>query len=196
MSGFKKSIVWDYLKKNENKTATCSICKKSLKIFGGTTNLKQHLMRLHPLQVQKDSAPPTEDTMDDEGLKITSAILDNSLSCISTMSSDNLPSSNTSSDNLPSCSKTSSDNFPSCSKTSSVNLPPCRKSVVTSKVSVRRPKQMKLYGTSNELSTAKIAEIEKKLLKMIVLDFQPLSIVENVGFLEYNQSLKPFIYPS
>lgn len=195
MSGFKKSIVWDYLKKNENKTATCSICKKSLKIFGGTTNLKQHLMRLHPLQVQKDSAPPTEDTMDDEGLKITSAILDNSLSCISTMSSDNLPSSNTSSDNLPSCSKTSSDNFPSCSKTSSVNLPPCRKSVVTSKVSVRRPKQMKLYGTSNELSTAKIAEIEKKLLKMIVLDFQPLSIVENVGFLEYTKALNPLYTP-
>lgn len=47
--GAKKSIVWNYFQKeNTNKCAICKICKKEMKYFGNTTNLKQHLLRLHP----------------------------------------------------------------------------------------------------------------------------------------------------
>lgn len=51
---------------------------------------------------------------------------------------------------------------------------------------------MRLYGAAanNELSDFKIKEIDKALVKMIVKDFQPLSVVENEGFLQYTQLLK------
>lgn len=56
----------------------------------------------------------------------------------------------------------------------------------------KRPHQLKLFScTKNELSDSEIKEIDKCLVKMIVSDYQPLSIVENVGFLEYTKKLQP-----
>ncbi|XP_030764079.1 zinc finger BED domain-containing protein 1-like [Sitophilus oryzae] len=131
----------------------------------------QHLKRLHPLQIQKENLPPNE-----------------------AMEVDEVRDTPAATNNLPSCSKTSSSTLPS-SNISSESLPSCSKSVVTSNISGRRSKQMKLYASSNELSRAKIAEIEKKLLLMIVSDFQPLSIVENTGFLQYTKALNPLYSP-
>lgn len=55
---------------------------------------------------------------------------------------------------------------------------------------------MKLYSFSSELSTAKVTEIERKnMLIMIASDFQPLSIVENIGFLEYTKALNLLYSP-
>lgn len=56
----------------------------------------------------------------------------------------------------------------------------------------KRPRQLKLFGsTKNELTETEIKEIDKCVVKMIVSDYQPLSIVENVGFLEYTKKLQP-----
>lgn len=47
----------------------------------------------------------------------------------------------------------------------------------------KRPCQLKLFGsTKNELTETEIKEIDKCVVKMIVSNYQPLSIVENVGF--------------
>jgi len=53
----------------------------------------------------------------------------------------------------------------------------------------KRSRQLKLYGTTknNELTVAENNEIDKCLVKMITADYQPLSIVENVGFLEFTK---------
>lgn len=56
----------------------------------------------------------------------------------------------------------------------------------------KRPRQLKLFGsTKNNLTETEIKEIDKCVVKMIVSDYQPLSIVENVGFLEYTKKLQP-----
>jgi hypothetical protein len=56
----------------------------------------------------------------------------------------------------------------------------------------KRPRQLKLFGsTKNELSDTEIKTIDKCLVKMIVSDYQPLSIAENTGFLEHTNKLQP-----
>ena len=42
------SDVWDHFKKE--KTAVCCYCQKELGFCGGTTNLRDHLTRIHPLK--------------------------------------------------------------------------------------------------------------------------------------------------
>lgn len=44
----KKSHVWDNFTKKDARTAQCQICMKILKHGGNTTNLMQHLTRMHP----------------------------------------------------------------------------------------------------------------------------------------------------
>jgi hypothetical protein len=62
---------------------------------------------------------------------------------------------------------------------------------------VKRSRQLKFYGTTknNELTVAENNEINKCVIKMITTDYQPLSIVENVGFLEYSKQLQPLYTP-
>jgi len=57
----------------------------------------------------------------------------------------------------------------------------------------KRPRQLKLFGSTkvNELSDSEIKAINKSLIKMIVADYQPLSLVENIGFIEYTKKLQP-----
>lgn len=52
-----KSIVWNYFKKEDNVSARCKLCTKILKHSGNTTNLMQHLKRMHALYLQSDTTP-------------------------------------------------------------------------------------------------------------------------------------------
>ncbi|XP_067633760.1 E3 SUMO-protein ligase ZBED1-like [Eurosta solidaginis] len=58
---------------------------------------------------------------------------------------------------------------------------------------LRRTVQTKLFVTStrSELSEQEKDNIDESLLKMITKDLQPLSIVDNVGFVEYTKKLQP-----
>ncbi|KAL4142806.1 hypothetical protein QTP88_005205 [Uroleucon formosanum] len=57
----------------------------------------------------------------------------------------------------------------------------------------KRSRQLTLFGSKKNigLTEIKINDNNKSLIKMIVFDYQPLSIVENVGFLEYTKKLQP-----
>lgn len=57
----------------------------------------------------------------------------------------------------------------------------------------RPPKQLLLYGTNvqNELFETRVSAINRKLVKMITKDYQPVSIVENEGFQEYSHEMQP-----
>lgn len=61
----------------------------------------------------------------------------------------------------------------------------------------KRPRQLKLFGSTrgNELSEVEKSSIDKSLIKMISVDYQPLSLVENIGFLEYSEKLQPLYKP-
>ncbi|KAL4092433.1 hypothetical protein QTP88_026934 [Uroleucon formosanum] len=64
-------------------------------------------------------------------------------------------------------------------------------------IPAKRSRQLKLFGSTqnNELTIAVKNDIDKSLVKMITADYQPLSIVENVGFLEYTKKLQPLYTP-
>ena len=53
MSNTTRSDVWDHFKKGD-KTAICCHCRKELSYCGGTTNLRDHLIRIHPLKYTAD----------------------------------------------------------------------------------------------------------------------------------------------
>lgn len=55
----------------------------------------------------------------------------------------------------------------------------------------KRPRQLKLFGSRDTLSDSTISRIDEKLVKLITLDYQPLSIVEDQGFLEFTKELQP-----
>lgn len=50
----KRSTVWNYFDKTDDKTVVCRICRKSFKFCGNTTNLNSHIQRIHP-----NVTPPT-----------------------------------------------------------------------------------------------------------------------------------------
>jgi hypothetical protein len=62
----------------------------------------------------------------------------------------------------------------------------------------KRPHQLKLFGSTkvNELSDSKIKAINKFLIKMIVANYQSLSSVENVEFIEYSKKLETILFDS
>jgi len=82
-------------------------------------------------------------------------------------------------------------------QSSSTNSNPQTESSTLNQTLTKRSRQLKLYGTTknNELTVAENNEIDKCLVKMITADYQPLSIVENVGFLEFTKKLQPLYTP-
>ncbi|KAK9739868.1 BED zinc finger [Popillia japonica] len=144
--GAKKSVVSAHFKKSaDGKLAICAICNKSLKYWNNTSNLKQHLARIHPTVLNQD----TTDLENAEGSPIPgpSGLLQNEKSV---QENQNLP-------------------------------PPSKKS-----------KQLLLYGVRcDELSDSNVKEINNALIKMITRDYQPLSIVEDEGFIGYSHKLQP-----
>lgn len=48
---------------------------------------------------------------------------------------------------------------------------------------------------TNELSEVEKSSIDKSLIKMISVDYQPLSLVDNIGFLENSKKLQPLYKP-
>lgn len=63
--GAKKSVTWKYFKKSDdNKFVTCVLCKKQYKFFGNTTNLNNHIRRIHPVEYRtltNEDSPEADD---------------------------------------------------------------------------------------------------------------------------------------
>ncbi|XP_066567854.1 E3 SUMO-protein ligase ZBED1 isoform X3 [Amia ocellicauda] len=57
----KRSAVWDFFAKctEDPKKAECKLCKRKLVYHGGTTNLRDHLTSIHPLQFKHADSPST-----------------------------------------------------------------------------------------------------------------------------------------
>ena len=51
----KRSTVWESFER-VTKEAICKLCRKELAYYGGTTNLKEHLRRVHPEKQPCDDA--------------------------------------------------------------------------------------------------------------------------------------------
>lgn len=67
----KRSMVWEFFKlPADNKNVVCNLCKKQYKYFKNTTNLKEHLKRVHPCHLLVSLTDP-ENNDDNESSTLT-----------------------------------------------------------------------------------------------------------------------------
>ncbi|XP_050305078.1 E3 SUMO-protein ligase ZBED1-like [Anthonomus grandis grandis] len=134
-------------KKQDKSVAICSICKNKLKFYGGTTNLKKHLTRLHPIQYKQ--------------------LTDNSEASTSNCEPPEHFAENREENGEDS---------------TNINIDASEQEI--KEIKVREKKRA--FGENSEPSQPQPKE---KLLKMMVLDFQPLSFVENKGIKDFANSI-------
>ena len=148
--GSKRSEVWEHFTRNEN-IVVCNICKKELKFYNNTSNMKEHLKRIYPASI----CPPP--------------------SSVSRIDEDGIVQTNDGTNAIPAPFVVSSAS--SVIDSTTVKPPP-----------PKRQKQLRLYSAhkNDELSEERKNSIDRSLIEMIVKGYQPLSIVENEGFLSYS----------
>lgn len=157
--------IWEFYDKNVNnkgeKVVQCKQCNKTFKDFGNTTNLIKHHKNIHPLiylttiektALNSSTVPPQ--ISDNRNDKHRSLSIEQHSNSSSSSSICEVIDSNSISKIYPRC----EDDQPPPSK---------------------RRLQMKL-STRNIVKVNKI--VDEALVDMICLDFQPLQIVENIGF--------------
>ncbi|KAL4120297.1 hypothetical protein QTP88_013015 [Uroleucon formosanum] len=177
------SIVWKHFTKNNNGTATCQLCQKTLKTSGNTSNFNGHLTSKHSsvmVSKAKSTATPRQEfeTSDVDDQPVTLSILSTASTSTSNMT---FISSTAHSSNIPS---TSTNEVPS------PNMEPAFKRQKTISESFSQIVSYQHGGFKSE-------KLVKAILYMIAKDNQPLSIVENKGFINLmNVSSPNFKIPS
>ena len=172
----KRSSIWMHFSPGEGKPnkAKCDTCGNEYSYSGGSTsNLGLHLRTKHPSLANDLPRRKKQRTSTPVGPS-TSASQDDSVVVRSDPSHSEPQGSSCTTSELAGTPR------PSCSRANLNNNQTTLKSFVTRPVSVARQKRM------NDL-----------LLNMIVIDFQPFSIMEDAGFREFVGGLDPsFIIPS
>nr|XP_023028246.1 zinc finger BED domain-containing protein 1-like [Leptinotarsa decemlineata] len=159
----KTSSVWEHFNKISDRSVKCNICNKTLKFFGNTTNLNQHLKRIHPTLTLSSTNKPTSNMSFITGNENERDTLDSRGQDLSTGTG-------------PSAVADKENTRPTSAR-------------LVAKSGAAPPK---LFGaTSAELGESEIKNIDRALIKMITNDYQPLSIVEDKGFIEYSNLLRP-----
>lgn len=185
MAPAQKSIVWVFFKKSsDNKFATCSLCNQQLKYFVSTSNLKQHIIRKHIIQyneeLRKEKPGDAENTEESE---------------LQVIEAEAVAGTSSQTENEP------APVFKLPQTQTNINKSSLKRSANSDLESSQVPKlskrgrQLKLYGGRNtdELTESQKDDIDLSLVKMIVIDYQPLSIVEDRGFLEYSNKIKHLV---
>ncbi|CAH1104409.1 unnamed protein product [Psylliodes chrysocephalus] len=161
----KKSVLWNFFTPQNEIKATCNLCKQSLSYKSSISNLKQHIQRKHPLVklVEESSERSTSGTI-----------------VIPSTLTDSTPSILQPPENL-------ADTASSIYEQHQRNLSPDTGHSTQSKV------MRKLYQTHlrvpKKIGFSQKKVIDDKLLKLITVDLQPFSIVEDEAFKEYTYAL-------
>ncbi|XP_018398073.1 PREDICTED: zinc finger BED domain-containing protein 1-like [Cyphomyrmex costatus] len=165
----KSSVIWKVFSKNEAKnTVQCKLCKNTFKDFGNTTNMLK-LKKVHPLRYS---------TLNEEGIEGNSSATSASESEVSEKSDVYMQDehdANVSTQAVASKNTTAANNAQSQSDT----VPPSRK------------RQLQMKFLSKGIMQKNSKAIDRALVEMICLDFQPLQIIENTGFQNYTYKLNP-----
>ncbi|XP_018331652.1 zinc finger BED domain-containing protein 1-like [Agrilus planipennis] len=166
------STVWEHFKRSGEKknNVTCSICKNEFKYSGNTSNLREHLKRKHPA-----SLFPQREPEEDADENVVTSVVDPS-------------------QEIDSSSHNSRRLFPGGSAVPipiPTNITAKNQGKPLSKSKGSR--QLRLFGSTrgDGLTPEMKDKLDKALLQMIVIDYQPLSIVENKGFINYSNNLNP-----
>ena len=66
MKRAKRSVVWESVSEPKDGATKCKHCNKEFTYTGGTTNLKEHLRRVHPKVLGEEAEePPSKKTITD-----------------------------------------------------------------------------------------------------------------------------------
>ncbi|KAJ8896266.1 hypothetical protein PR048_001610 [Dryococelus australis] len=156
-------IVWDFFEKNSNSLfVTCQICKKKKNLENfGNFTNLKAHLTHTPNQLLTEVEEPTPQLPSQKELSVQQ--------CFGT-------EPNTTAMSSAQCSAAPS------SSTQLAHRKP-----------VKRPRQLTLHGSTRrkEMSEAEHMDIDHLLVKMISTDFQPLSVVENEGFVNYSKNVEP-----
>ncbi|XP_066585474.1 E3 SUMO-protein ligase ZBED1-like [Prorops nasuta] len=167
---YKKTIshVWKYLKIIDCNNARCQMCSKILKSGGNTTNLSQHLRRIHPIQYKGEKENEQE----------YAVIYDSN----NKKSTKKLKISNKGNNNVHDPKKVSdlSKNSKSCHLISDMRFK--EPELITSAFH-------RIDSFAKGSSTAE--KITNNILYMILADYCPLRIVEKKGFQTLIKSIAP-----
>lgn len=184
----KRSTIWEFCTKKSDNSVVCTICRKEFKYSGNTSNLRDHLRRKHPgylesnvlQQEQNNDMVFVEQENKDASENAEPEINANSANKDTESISNELPTPSTSS----SGSLAGQDN--SGQKRTAQKDTTCT-------TRYKKPRQTKLFlaDKRTSLNDSEIETIDKGLIKMIALDYQPLSLVENTGFINYSKLLQP-----
>lgn len=159
----KRSAVWQYFKVTENKTnVKCYLCNKTFKFHKNTSNLHEHLKRVHTMP----------------------------LLTIQLEDSHNQTPTNLSSTFSTESFKTAKIEGSTQIITSTASGSACESQICTSPI-IKRYKKFHSTRTNSELSENEVDEITKTLIKMIAKDYQPFRIVDDKGFQEFVKILNP-----
>ncbi|XP_060836462.1 E3 SUMO-protein ligase ZBED1-like [Rhopalosiphum padi] len=150
MAPSQRSIVWEHFKKTSDKCVICQICKREFKYHGNTTNLKEHLKRIHPAHI--------------------TPVLNNEEELDLNLSARPSTSFSNNSNNI----QQTEPCFPFAPK---------------------RCRQLKLYGSTegNNLTDEVKNSIDESFIKMIVTDYQPLSLFNSCHFIFDDRLYSPVL---
>jgi hypothetical protein len=160
----KTSIIWNFFTPEDELKALCNFCKQKFSYKSSTTNLKAHITRKHP-SIKLDVLPKEKHST------ISQAA---SSECDRQVIQDQ--------EQEPSLSPASPKPSTSTSTDSTEIHPPPVKKRRFHQTTISVPKKI---GFSQK------KQLDEYLLALITKDFQPFSIVEDVGFREYSNALNP-----
>lgn len=198
----KSSIIWKFFTPKDEITAMCNLCHQRCSYKSSITNLKQHMQRKHSTirltseEAKDDSstfAVPSTSTHSPEVQRPTLKRTHQStlVSVITKDGEKRTIQSNQNVSSTPHNLEDTSEEQVDCPS----STPSTSESVAVPSTSARRPTRKRLYqSTINVVARVGFEqkkEIDNKLLQLITKDFQPFSIVDDVGFREYTKALNP-----
>lgn len=174
MSRSGNNLIWDYFQRNQdNKIAECNICKKNISYKTTITNLKQHIKLKH--------------------IGIFNEFISRSLALSGNRLAQGAASSSTQNDRQGNAQSGVDTNVGGGEITNTVGS--SREGVVDlvdPAQSIRPPRQRTMASyLPRHLRQDERKKIDKALLKLMTVDFQPFSIVEDEGFKEFVSVLNP-----
>jgi hypothetical protein len=169
----KSSVIWNFFTVQNEIKASCNFCQQHLSYKSSITNLKQHIERKHP------------------GIKL---LRSTSQSCSGSGNSRNIeaeaedPVPATTQEDVQPTQRPGNTPIPcsSTDKTITVATVPS-----TSNLKPKLQQRQDTITFQKKLNLNKKKYIDDKLLQMITSDFQPFSIIEDMGFQAYSKALNP-----
>ncbi|KAE9523772.1 hypothetical protein AGLY_015832 [Aphis glycines] len=161
----KISVIWDYFTVIESDKAKCGFCKTVLKFNqSSTTNLLRHIKSKHPTTDLSKRSRPNFDVEENNPDDPPS-------------NNGNLSASTSSNSGVVSTSTSNRDRFPLFYRQPSSSI---------------RPQQCQISNYfSKQVTASKRQLIDQQVIKMIVKEYYPFSIVEDVEFIKLVNMLNP-----